>query len=149
MFQHKFDQKIEFLPVLTFSIYSPFWGKVTKVEGGGRGAKHCKKYYCWYYSQGDCCVVYFDQLLGACHKTKKATETWKDTFFKVMVANLTLVGAYSCFVDFSREITEKVLKEEKGWKRLKKNISTSFWVHAAPKSWSKYTTGVFFRKYCF
>ena len=28
----------------------------------------------------------------------------------------------------------------KGWKRLKKRSSTSFWVRAAPKSWLKYTT---------
>ena len=37
MFLHKFEQKREFLPILTFSIYSPFWGKVTKVppQGGG------------------------------------------------------------------------------------------------------------------
>ena len=29
---------------------------------------------------------------------------------------------------------------KKGWKRLKKSSSTSFWVRAATKSWSKYTT---------
>ena len=29
---------------------------------------------------------------------------------------------------------------KKGWRRLKKSVSTSFCVHAAPKSWSKYTT---------
>ena len=29
---------------------------------------------------------------------------------------------------------------KKGWKRLKKSSSTSFRVHAAPESWSKYTT---------
>ena len=29
---------------------------------------------------------------------------------------------------------------KKGWKRLKKKVSTSFWVRAAPESWSKYTT---------
>ena len=29
---------------------------------------------------------------------------------------------------------------KKGWKRLKKSISISFWMCPAPKSWSKYTT---------
>ena len=29
---------------------------------------------------------------------------------------------------------------KKGWKRLKKGSSTSFWVRAASKSWSKFTT---------
>ena len=31
---------------------------------------------------------------------------------------------------------------KKGWKTAEKNVSNSFWVHAAPKSWSKYTTSV-------
>ena len=29
---------------------------------------------------------------------------------------------------------------QKGWKTAEKNVSTSFWVGVAPKSWSKYTT---------
>ena len=29
---------------------------------------------------------------------------------------------------------------KKGWKTAEKKVSTSFWVRAAPKSWSKYTT---------
>ena len=29
---------------------------------------------------------------------------------------------------------------KKGWKTAEKNVSTSFWVCVAPKSWSKYTT---------
>ena len=31
---------------------------------------------------------------------------------------------------------------KKGRKRLTESVSTSFWVHAAPKSWSTYTTDV-------
>ena len=47
-----------------------------------------------------------------------------------------------CFSDFTREITEKALKWTKKVKKKKdeKNVSTSYWVRAAPKSWSKYTT---------
>ena len=43
------------------------------------------------------------------------------------------------FVDFSHEINEKTLK----WTKIvikRNNFLTSFWVHAAPESWSKYTT---------
>ena len=32
MFQHKFDQKFQFGPILTFLFFT-FWGKVTKVQG--------------------------------------------------------------------------------------------------------------------
>ena len=31
---------------------------------------------------------------------------------------------------------------KKGWKRLKNSVLTSFWVRAALKSWSKYTTNI-------
>ena len=32
--------------------------------------------------------------------------------------------------------------DKKVWKTAEKNVLTSFWVHAAPKSWSNYTTGI-------
>ena len=35
---------------------------------------------------------------------------------------------------------ESFKMNKKGWKWLKKSSSTSFWVRAAPESWSKYTT---------
>ena len=44
------------------------------------------------------------------------------------------------FVDFSREITEALKLTKQSWKTAEKNVSTSFWVRATPKSWSKYTT---------
>ena len=44
------------------------------------------------------------------------------------------------FVDFRCEITEKGLKSTKRLKTAEISSLTSFWVCAAPKSWSKYTT---------
>ena len=35
---------------------------------------------------------------------------------------------------------KKVGNEQKRLKTAEKSSSTTFWVHAAPKSWSKYTT---------
>ena len=54
--------------------------------------------------------------------------------------HIFLVHFQTFFVNFSRETTEKALKWKKGWKTAEKNVSTSYWVRAAPKSWSKYTT---------
>ena len=63
--------------------------------------------------------------------TRCPPESWSKYFF---------VHFQTFFVDFRREISEKGLKWKKNWKRLKKSISTSFRVHAALESWSKYTT---------
>ena len=37
---------------------------------------------------------------------------------------------------------KKVLNEQKKLKTAQKSVSTSFWVRAAPVSWSKYTTDI-------
>ena len=70
-------------------------------------------------------VVYFDQRLGA-GRTQKLVETFFQPFFNLFCS------FQSFFSDFTAKITKKCLK----------NVSTSFWVHAAPKYWSKYTTNV-------
>ena len=44
------------------------------------------------------------------------------------------------FSDFSSETTVTALKWTKKVEKWLKKVTTSFWVPAAPKSWSKYTT---------
>ena len=101
------------------------------------------------------CVVYFDQLLGDL-RTQNLVETLKiNRKRQIRGTPSGSRPAFACrpalrsrqkhvffrsfFVDFSREITEKALKWTKKVEKWQKKVSTSFWVIAAPKSWSKYT----------
>ena len=71
------------------------------------------------------CVAYFDLFSG-----------WPS--LRSRQKHLFFCSFSDFFVHFSHEITEKGWKwTKKSWKRLKISSSTSFWVRAAPKSWSK------------
>ena len=55
--------------------------------------------------------------------------------------NHVFLFIFRCFLLISAvKSLKKVWNEQKRLKMAEKSISTSFWVPAAPKSWSKYTT---------
>ena len=47
------------------------------------------------------------------------------------------------FLNFRCEITEKFWNEQKRLKTTEKSVLTSFWLRAAPESWSKCTTAIY------
>ena len=93
-------------------------------------------------------VVDFDQLLGAVC-TQKLVETFFQPFFNLFCS------FQSFFSDFEAEITKNIWKWTKNvvlstpqsWLTYKSwstpwggTVLNNFWVRAAPKNWSKYTT---------
>ena len=70
-------------------------------------------------------VVYFDQLWGAAPTQK--------------LVKLLFFSRFQHIEDIL-DILDYILKHRSLVIKLKKSSSTSFWVYAAPKSWSKYTT---------
>ena len=65
-------------------------------------------------------------------------NTGKNTFFWEISLFCTFSDVFCWFKMWNHRKRFKMNK--KGWKRLKKSVSTSFQVCTAPKSWSKYTT---------
>ena len=98
-------------------------------------------------------VVYFNQLLGAAH-TQNVWKWTKKTWFSLLLKadwhakagwlpegvprNCLFSVDYLLFLTFF--VSFRLISDFLVEKRLKKNVWTRFWVRAASKSWSKYTT---------
>ena len=119
------------------------------------------------------CVVYFNQLLGVARTQKLVETFFSAVFQKLMFISNLLQWFYAwnqqktsekeqkhVFVYSSKQVDmQKLVDSLRGYlkivffrfvdfrcERLKngwKNVFTSFSVHAAPKSWLKYTTDVY------
>ena len=87
-------------------------------------------------------------LISDCTMVEFRFVTWypmisKKVLLCVKPAYLSIIGIcliYGRFGSQDEVCWTQVKENKKGWKTSEKKVSTSFWVHAALKSWSKYTT---------
>ena len=119
--------------------------------------------WCWKVQQHNyslCCCVFWPAF-GCCAHPKAGPNT----FFSLFQPFLFIFHLFQWFHAWNQQKTSEKKKKhslvhfqtdfcwfqawnhwkrfkisKKGWKRLKKSISTSFQVRAAPESWPKYTT---------
>ena len=84
----------------------------------------------WLYIKALCILTSFWVL--------HAPESWSKHFFQPFSTFFLLFKPFS--VISRLKSLKNVRLKIKGWKRLKKSVSTNFRVRAAPKNWSKYTT---------
>ena len=82
-------------------------------------------------------VVYFDQL----HSQIASQGVWLIRISAIFQAFLFISKLFQWFHSWNQH-WKSLEMNKKAWKTAEKNVLTSFWVSAAPKSWSKYTTCV-------